>query len=556
MEEAGREDGSRAREILAGVWPLVTAAEMQALDADTIGRLGVGGGVLMESAGRSLVAGVMALRAGGPRRAQPVRALCGAGNNGGDGFVVVRHLLASGVASEAVLIGDPDRLPEDAAANWRRLETIGAPRRVVPVSARSFDWSGLLSGSSVVVDALFGTGLTRPLEGIWAEIVRACNDERRRGLRVLAVDIPSGIAANSGGVLGAAIEADRTVTISLPKIGLALEPGAHHAGMIEVARIGIADPDPERVPRAEMWNERAAAQRLPARPRDGHKGRFGHVLVVAGSTGKTGAGVLASRAAARAGAGLVTLAHPSGTEAELASLPVEVMTVPLPTNPAGGLTVEAGEQVTGLAEARDVVALGPGLGLDPETHFRVAEWVDSIERPLVVDADGLNALVGRLDHLAGRGAPTVLTPHPGEAARLLGLSAAEINADRLAAARALAERSGAVVVLKGARTVVADPPGRVRIIPTGGPALATGGTGDVLTGIVAALLAARLEAFEAGSLAAWWHGAAADRRPEAKVGFGLLASDLADALPLTAAAMQEVAAKGGDPDDPLVLHFL
>lgn len=544
-----------------GEWPLVSAAEMRALDRQTIETQGVPGELLMEAAGRSLVDvshGLARELAGSSARPeQPIRALCGTGNNGGDGFVAIRHLHAEGVAAEAILLGDPSRLPKDATANWQRLESVGAARRIIDPSGGSFDWPALFAESSVIIDALFGTGLTREISGEFARAIEALNTARNAAgnddLRVLSVDVPSGLCADTGQVLGAAVSADRTVAISLPKIGLALEPGATLAGEIRVARVGIMDPDPERIPRAELWNAQAAAGRFPTRGRAGHKGSFGHVLVLAGSTGKTGAGALSARAAVRAGAGLVTLAHPIGLESQLTGLPVEVMSAPVAAT-AEGCFARAGEKaIDELVAACDVVALGPGIGRDAETDWLVGRLVETIERPLVVDADGLNALVGRLDRVAERRSPTVLTPHPGEAARLLETTAAALNQDRIDAARTLASRSGAVVVLKGARTVVADASGRALVIPTGGPSLATGGTGDVLTGIVAALLAAGLSAFDAAGLAAWWHGATADRMGEARVGFGLLASELADALPVAAGAIQEesrtqgaLGAKGGD----------
>lgn len=524
-----------------GVWPLVTTAEMQALDRQTIDERGIPGEILMESAGRALVEATLALRRESGRSAATIRALCGAGNNGGDGFVLVRHLHAEGIPAEAVLIGEPKRLPRDAAGNWARLEAAGCARRIVDPGDLDYDWDALLGETSVAVDALFGTGLKREIQGGFARLIDSLGVARGAGLRVLSVDIPSGIAANTGAILGTAVKADRTVTISLPKIGLALEPGASHAGRIEVARVGIDDPDPDRLPRVELWNARGAAARFPARARSGHKGGFGHVLVVAGSAGKTGAAVLCARAAARAGAGLVTLAHPSGVEAELAALPAEVMSAPVASTPAG-VFARAGEKaIEELVAARDVIALGPGIGQDAETVDLVLRLVVTIDRPMVIDADGLNALQGQLERLHERATPAVLTPHPGEAARLLEATAGELNADRVGAARTLARRSRSVVVLKGARTVVANPDGCALIIPTGGPLLATGGTGDVLTGILAALLAAGLPAFEAAGLAAWWHGAAADHLPASRVGFGLLASELADALPEVAASILECA---------------
>ncbi len=510
---------------------------MQGLDRATIDLRGVPGEILMESAGRSLVGPAISLRRASGRPEATIRALCGSGNNGGDGFVLVRHLCAEGIPAEAVLIGDPNRLPPDAAGNWDRLGRAGNPRRVVDPGDPAFDWPALFEGTSVAVDALFGTGLKREIQGGFARLINFLASARRSGLRVLSVDIPSGIAADTGAILGTAVEADRTVTISLPKIGLALEPGTSHAGRVDVARVGIDDPDPERLPRTELWNARGVAARFPTRGSSQHKGSFGHVLVVAGSAGKTGAASLSARAAARAGAGLVTLAHPGGLESEMGTLPAEVMSAPVASTP-GGHFARAGEKaIEELVASRDVVALGPGVGLDPETIDLVRRLVVTIDRPMVIDADGLNALVGQLELLHERSTPAILTPHPGEAARLLDTTAGRLNAERVGSARELARLARSIVVLKGARTVVANPEGRALIIPTGGPVLASGGTGDVLTGVVAAMLAAGLPAFEAAGVAAWWHGATADHLPAGRVGFGMLATELADGLPGAAEAI-------------------
>lgn len=518
-------------DLRAGVWPLATASEMKELDRHTIEDLGIDGQLLMESAGRGLFSSTLELlrrsEAKG-RGAMPIRVLCGAGNNGGDGFVLARHLHAEGIATEAILVGDPSGLPDDAARNWERLRKVGVPCRVVEPDV---EWATLLDETAVVVDALFGTGLGRAIEGALATRIEEVNRAHARGLGVLAVDMPSGICAQTGQILGVAIEADCTVTISLPKVGLALEPGRSHAGVVRVARVGIADPDPDRADRIELWNARKAASVFPARPPAAHKGSFGHVLVVAGSPGKLGAAGLCARAAARSGAGLVTVAYPEGVESELGGIPIEVMTQAVPSTLDRVFAPEAQEQLSELAAARDAVALGPGLGRQEALRELLARWIVSIERPLVIDADGLFALRGQIEIVRDRSAPTVLTPHPGEAATLLERDAGQLNRDRVGAARELARRSGAVVVLKGAATVVADASGRVLVTPTGGPALATGGTGDVLTGIVAALLAAGMAPFEAAGLAAWWHGATADRLVEGGVSFGLLAGQLADALP-------------------------
>ncbi len=553
---SGRSPGMRA-DHRAGVWPLVTNAEMQALDRQTIEQRGIAGEILMESAGRALVAPALALRAESGRGVLPIRAFCGAGNNGGDGFVVARHLFGEGIPVEAVLLGKAEQLPADAAANWRRLLTLGVPCREIDGAVagagaesdpdKAPGWDALLRETSVAIDALFGTGLSRDLGGEPARLVRALAKAREGGLRVLSVDIPSGIDADTGSVRGVAVEADATLTISLPKIGLALEPGRSHAGAVTVARVGIDDPDPSRLPRVELWNARAAARLFPERPRDGHKGRFGHVLVVAGSSGKMGAASLCSRAAARAGAGLITLAHPFGMGGEIAGRCAEVMTAVAAATPDGSFSRLAEKAIEELAASRDVVAMGPGLGQDPETVDLVKRLVVSLDTPLVLDADALNALVGQLSLLHGRGADTVLTPHPGEAARLLDSDAATLNRDRVGAARRLAVEAQSVVILKGAATVVADPSGRALINPTGGPAMAAGGSGDVLTGVVAAMLAAGLPAFEAAGLAVYWHGAAADEGETARIGFGLLASELADALPGCAGRLIDAANRDRNP---------
>lgn len=525
-----------------GIWPLVSGAEMQALDRLTIESLGIPSEVLMESAGRALIRPALELRRACARADRPIRAFCGAGNNGGDGFVAIRHLWAEGVSAEAILVGDPTRLSRDAAVNWKRLAVLQVPCRVLDPNTDPRQWARLLSATSVAIDALFGTGLKREITGGFAHLIAALSVAHARGLQILAVDIPSGISAHTGRILGTAVEADRTVTISLPKVGLALEPGRSHAGRIEVARVGILDPDPERLPRVELWNARAAVQHFPARPRAGHKGSFGHVLVVAGSRGLMGAAVLCSRGCLRAGSGLVSLAHPGGLSAELAELPSEVMTAEVAATPHGGFARAAEKTIEELAASRDVIVLGPGLGRDTEAVDLVRRLVISIDRPLVLDADGLFALGGQLDLLRERGersAVSILTPHPGEAARLLETDVALLASDRVEAARQLARRSGSIVVLKGAGTVVAEAAGRAVVIPTGGPALASGGTGDVLTGIIAALLAAKRPAFEAAVLGAWWHGASADRLDGAGLGFGVVASQVADGLPECAAELFE-----------------
>lgn len=536
-----------------GVWPLVSAAEMRALDRHTIETLGVSGGLLMESAGRAVADAVLAER--GIAGAGDVLVVCGGGNNGGDGLVAARHLALLGVPVRVALIAESRRLPPDAAANLARARAVDVPIATGRVRT---------AGAAVIVDALFGTGLARAVDGATAAAIRRIAAARPTA-RVVAVDLPSGLDADTGQIHGVAVPADATVTISLPKRGLALEPGRSLAGRVTVARIGIADAAPGLDLAVALWTEEAVAARLPGRPADGHKGSFGHVLLVAGARGTTGAAALAAGAAARSGAGLVTIACPAGVNEILEQKCTEPMTAPMPDGAGGSFTFAALASILALAQQRDVVALGPGIGRAAETQKLVRELVACIDRPLVLDADGLFPFAvgtsrgrpegGAFSGLKARTAATILTPHPGEAASLLGVSAAEINRDRIGAGRQLAERTGAVVILKGAATVVAAPDGRVLVTPTGGPALATGGTGDVLTGVVAALLAqmplakaaptrpARVsrgggDPFEVAALAAWLHGRAGDRAA-ARIGrAGLVAGDVIEELPRTLEALR------------------
>ncbi len=519
-----------------GHWSLVGASRMQTLDRYTIEKLGVPGEILMESAGRAIVDVLLArwadLLAGPPPG--EVCVVCGVGNNGGDGFVVARHLALLGRSVRIALVGDARRLAADARANYERAQALGLP--VV-----GEDWCPPTRG--VLVDAILGTGLTRDVTGAAADAIERINRARGVGVGVLSVDLPSGLEAETGQVLGCGVRADVTVTISLPKLALALEPGRGLAGEVVVARIGIVDEMPgeiraEGFEAAQLWSAQGAARALPPRPVAGHKGSFGHVLVVAGSEGKTGAAALTAQAAGRAGAGLVTIGCPSGLNDILEVKCTEAMTVALPQTDDRALAESALARVLELAGERDVVAMGPGVGQQHDTVALMRGLAEKIGRPLVIDADGLNAFGRDAGALRARPAATVLTPHPGEAARLLDSNASEINADRVGAARELARISGAVVLLKGAPSIAAEPTGRVIVNATGGPVLATGGTGDVLTGIVAAYLAQGLAPLEAAALAAHLHGAAADAIASQRGHSGLLAGELADALPAAAESLR------------------
>jgi NAD(P)H-hydrate epimerase len=506
---------------------VTTAAEMRALDRWTIEH-GTPGHVLMERAG---VGATRVLRAMLPRATGSVVVVCGKGNNGGDGFVIARHLRRARVPVEVWLVGRPTDVAGDAA---RMLASWGTRRGGVHEIATPADVSGLaarLARATAIVDALFGTGLNAPVTGLPAQVIDAIN---AAGVPVLAVDIASGLSADTGRPLGTAVRATTTATFGFAKVGQHLYPGVEHTGRLEIVDIGIpADAVAAVEPRATLLEPSDVGRLLPRRPRDAHKGTFGHVLVVAGSRGKSGAALLAAEASARSGAGLTTLAVPASLQSVVEGHVREAMTTTLPHDPAGA-------ELADLLAGRAAVVCGPGLGLTADTRALVAAIVRTCAAPLVLDADGLNAVAGT-DVLRERPAPTVITPHPGEMARLLDTDTAAVQADRVAAARGLAERWEVVVVLKGARTVIAAPGGEVAISPTGNPGMASGGMGDALSGLIGALLAQRLGAFDAARLAVFAHGAAADavaaRRGEA----GLLARDVIEELPPTLAGLQRAA---------------
>jgi NAD(P)H-hydrate epimerase len=507
--------------------PLVTAAEMRAFDRHTIEVVGVPAIALMESAGRAVADAVM--RLGDDR----VVVVAGKGNNGGDGLVAARTLQARGRAVEVLLLDEESALTGDPASCLRAARAAGVP---VTAHVDEATLRGALQRSAIVVDAIFGTGLARAVDGASARAIDLIN---RSGCRVVAVDVPSGLDADRGVPLGNAVRATVTVTFAFGKRGLYGSPGFTYAGRIERADIGIAASLAAEVKTRVIGQDVLA----PFQSRDplGHKGTHGHVLLVAGSVGKIGAALLAGRAALRAGAGLCTLAAPQAAQTRIEGHLPELMTFGYPGAEPGSAGLDATRAAAALTaelNGKRVVALGPGVPTAPafaEVTERLVYAAVAEGLAVVLDADGLNHLAHRPSVLVGRpgDGPIALTPHPGEAARLLGGSVASIEADRFGAALALAERFQAIVALKGARTVVASPDGRFAVCVAGGPLLGVGGTGDVLTGTVAALLAnRRAPAFETVCAAVQLHATAADRlAARLTAQRGLLASELADAIP-------------------------
>ncbi len=509
-----------------------TGPEIRAIESDAIERLGISSRTLMETAGRAVAE---AIARHYPEKRRPLVA-CGGGNNGGDGYVIARVLAEQGrgVVPTVLDLARPEAQSPEAKSNR---ELLGAAGVSVVRAADASELHALLEASDLIVDAIFGIGLTRLIEGSIAEVMRALASS---GKPCVAVDIPSGLSSETGRPLGMALDAELVVSFGLPKLGLALAPSASR---ILVADIGLPAESIERGRvRAHVLSRAAAARLLPARPLDGHKGTFGHVLVVGGSPGKTGAVLLAARGALRAGAGLVSLATPRALLPIYASALAEAICVVLEDTPGDGLDSAHSAALQAELDTRDALVLGPGLGQTPGSVELARTLLSHARVPAVVDADALNAFAGQLESLRSD-SPRVLTPHPGEAARLLGCTSAEIQQDRPAAARALAARSGAIAILKGARSVIAAPDGALCVNPTGGPGLAAGGSGDVLAGLVGALLGQGLSAWDAARVGAYLHGSAGELGPK----LGGLASELAARIP---EAWRALEAALNQPDEP------
>ncbi len=511
---------------------LLVPEQMAELDRRTIEELGVPGLHLMEAAAVACVEEVTTRYS--RFLAEGSLILCGPGNNGGDGLAIARLLGDQGYRVEVVLLRPAAGLTGDAATQLERSRQAGVTMRIVDLGkpALSLDEGTTLKRPGLVVDALFGTGLCRDLEGAAAELVGVIERWHDVGVPVLSVDIPSGVDGASGQVMGAAVAADLTVSFAAPKRGHYQEPGRSLRGELVIADIGIpSDRWPEVTADAStLLTSSCLFQSLPAASPASHKGSFGHVLVVAGGPGKCGAARLCAEAALRGGAGLVTLAIPEGLALDsLAQLRPEVMVERVPGSDGGSFSMESLASLIELCASRDVLAVGPGIGTNGSTRALIRELFASASLPGVFDADALNCLVGK----PAAHSPSyarIITPHPGEARRLiLGLDAA-IPVDRVDEALLLANFFGCVSVLKGAATVVAAPDGLSSVNPTGNVGMATAGSGDVLTGVVAALLARGASAFDAACGGVFWHGHAGDLAAHRMGGPALLAGDISENL--------------------------
>jgi hydroxyethylthiazole kinase-like uncharacterized protein yjeF len=504
---------------------LVMAEEMRALDRASEEEIGIPGLLLMENAGHAVAEAAMAMLQNCAHK--KVLVFAGKGNNGGDGFGAARWLQNQGALVTVFLTCTKEEL-SGSAADEMQFYLAGKGELFENISRENLEEiTHLLVGCDLVIDALLGTGFAGALRGVIKELCHVINEAQKP---VLAVDIPTGVNADDGSADEDAIRADVTVTMALPKPGLYLYPGRKHSGDIKVADIGMpASMLTETDSKGYILDEKMVAGFLPKRPANMHKGTAGRVLVVAGSPGYTGAAALCCTACVKAGAGLVTLLTPASGRAILAVKLTETMVKALPEAVQGTLASTAAVQILQEASIRDVLAIGPGIGTAEGTASVIIKTLEAAHVPCVIDADALTALVNHTDMLTTMTVAKIMTPHPGELARLVNMEVSEIEKDRINIAVTCAKDWQAVVVLKGVPTVVASPDGTYYLNPTGNASMATGGSGDVLTGIIAALVGQGLEPAEAAAAGVYLHGLAGDEAAHGKT--GLAAGEIADAFP-------------------------
>lgn len=505
---------------------IVTAETMLKIERITMDVCGIPGRVLMETAGRACAEVLNAEF--GTGRAKTVVVVAGKGNNGGDGYVIARCLRRKGWDVFVYVLAAPTDIGGDAALNLALLDPLIVT--FCPASGDLLPCADIFRNADVIVDALFGIGLRNEVSGAYAEAIEMINSCRRP---VVAVDIPSGVDASSGRILGTAVKADVTVTFGFAKVGHVLYPGRELAGKLITADIGIPDEASALPPACQFLDADAVRPMLRIRDKCGHKGNNGHCVIVAGATGKTGAASLSANSAVRAGSGLVTLAVPASLNPVLEIKTTEAMTFPLDDADLGFLGAGSCDTILKILHGKDSVAIGPGISREPDTVALVRRLVKECELPMVVDADGLNAIAEDVSILLETKSPSiVLTPHPGEMSRLSGDSIATIELNRIAAAREFAVRYGVFLILKGAGTIIATPEGEIAVNGSGNPGMGSGGMGDVLTGVIVSLLGQGYPAAEACRLGVFLHGYAADLAAEEKGEIGITATDVQERLPM------------------------
>jgi len=508
---------------------VATAEQMQELDRKAMEAYRIPGIVLMENAGRGATEVISKTFPDLQRK--KIAIIAGKGNNGGDGFVIARHLLNQGISVKVFLLTDPKALRGDAETNFHIF--LRMKGEVIPASS-SKDYQKVkkdLEKFDLLIDGIFGTGLDAEVRGYYREVIDHLNTLQKP---IVAIDIPSGLDANTGKPLGTAVRASLTVTFGLPKIAHLVSPGLDYVGSVKVIDIGI----PRRlVEEEEIHTHLLEGDEIkkwissPRRP-DSHKGDYGHLLIIAGSVGKTGAAAMAGEAALRMGAGLVTLAIPKSLNAIMEMKLTEVMTEPLPETPKQTLSLRAYNTILRLCENKKAVIIGPGIGTFKETQTLILKLVKTLNLPIVLDADGLTALATQPKILPSTNRSLILTPHPGEMARLVRSTVKEVQENRIGMSRNFSQANHVHLLLKGHRSLIATPKGEVFINPTGNPGMASGGTGDVLTGMIGGLICQGLDILTSLQIAVYLHGWAGDEVAREKGERSLVATDLIGKIPL------------------------
>ena len=505
---------------------LAASQDMKQIDRLAVEKYGFSIASLMAAAG---LAAAEALAEWGPLTGKTIGVVCGKGNNGGDGLAAARILKKKRIKTLVLLAAGLKDLGPEARNQYRKAKAAKVPVKVLAEKEGVDQARPALGKCDLILDALLGTGLSRPVEGRTRDLIEMLN---QLGKPILALDIPSGLSADSGRPLGAAVRAHGTVTFGLPKIGFYMPAASAFTGKVRTAAIGF----PEELLKAdflknELTDSTLVQKVLPLYDDNIHKSIRGRVLVVAGSPGFTGAAALSALGAQRIGAGLVTVACAESLNPILAVKLTECMTALVPEEPGGFLSPRAAGKILELAAKSDAVVIGPGIGRRAETGELLQELLPQLTVPLVLDADALTLLAGQLELFRALRAPVILTPHSGEAARLLHTTAAEVEQNRLEVAKKIAAEYNGILVLKGRHTIIADPRGRARVNPTGNRGLATGGTGDVLSGMLGGLLAQGLAPFDAAAAGVYLHGLAGEQASQALGPDGLLAGDLLPLLP-------------------------
>lgn len=508
---------------------VVTPCQMNDIDKFAINNIGIPGIVLMENAALRVVDEIV--KDTDTISGKKVLLFTGKGNNGGDAFAVARHLCCKGALVEVYIVEDKESITGDAKINLDILHNMEILPRVLTDKEQLNDLESEILKAHIVVDGIFGTGFKGIVQGIIADIIGIIN---KSGTRVVSIDIPSGIDGETGKVNGECIRAHKTVTFALPKLGTVIHPGCEYTGELKVVDIGI----PAAAVRSQeikisIIERDYVLDNMPQRLSDSNKGSYGKIIVITGSSGMTGAGALTAKAALRTGAGLVYLGVPASLTPIYETAVIDAITVPFEDNGTGYFSKSCTPQIINKLQGMSLLAAGPGLSVNDYIIEIIGNIIEKAQMPLVLDADALNAISNNVAVLRKLKTEAVITPHPGEMARLTGISIQDVQNNRINVTREFAEKWGVVTVLKGSRTVVACPTGRVFINTTGNPGMAVGGTGDVLTGIISGLIAQGVKPVDAAAMGVYIHGLAGDEAAEDKGIYGLIAGDIVEQLPYT-----------------------